>query len=196
MRDERSTPSSPPPPPAPLLSSAYTTQPPRPRRSAWFWIAIIGGCCVLLIPIALIVAAIAIPQVLKFRKNANEASAVLVLHAIGQAEANYNVTYPANGYACTLATLGGDPGSGAPTVQAAQLIDPTLAATGRKSGYTFTIVCGAKVTLNNQDSYTSYQLTAVPDQVGKSGGKGYCSDQDGVVRSDPDGGTNCTQPLP
>jgi type IV pilus assembly protein PilA len=150
----------------------------------------------LLIPIALIVAAVAIPQVLKFRKNANEASAVLVLHAVGQAEANYNVTYPANGYACSLATLGGDPGSGAPSAQAAQLIDPTLAATGRKSGYTFTIVCGAKVTLNNQDSYTSYQLTAVPDQVGKSGDKGYCSDQDGVVRSDPDGGTNCTQPLP
>jgi type IV pilus assembly protein PilA len=196
MRDERSTPSSPPPPPAPLPSSAFTPPPPRPRRSAWFWIAIIGGCCALLIPIALIVAAVAIPQVLKFRKNANEASAVLVLHAVGQAEANYNVTYPANGYACSLATLGGDPGSGAPSAQAAQLIDPTLAATGRKSGYTFTIVCGAKVTLNNQDSYTSYQLTAVPDQVGKSGDKGYCSDQDGVVRSDPDGGTNCTQPLP
>ena len=66
--------------------------PPRPRCSAWFWIAIIGGCCALLIPIALIVAAVAIPQIFKFRKTANEASAVLVLHAIGQAEANYNVT--------------------------------------------------------------------------------------------------------
>ena len=195
MRDERSTPSSPPPPPAPLPSSAYTPPPPRPRRSAWFWIAIIGGCCAALF-VVLILAAITIPSLLSVKKRANEASAVLVLHAIGQAEANYNVTYPANGYACTLATLGGDPGSGAPTAQAAQLIDPTLAATGRKSGYTFTIVCGAKVTLNNQDSYTSYQLTAVPDQVGKSGGKGYCSDQDGVVRSDPDGGTNCTQPQP
>jgi type IV pilus assembly protein PilA len=195
MRDERSTPSSPPPPPAPLPSSAYTPPPPRPRRSAWFWIAIIGGCCAALF-VVLILAAITIPSLLSVKKHANEASAVLVLHAIGQAEANYNVTYPANGYACTLATLGGGPGSGAPTAQAAQLIDPTLAATGRKSGYTFTIVCGAKVTLNNQDSYTSYRLTAVPDQVGKSGEKGYCSDQDGVVRSDPDGGTNCTQPLP
>jgi type IV pilus assembly protein PilA len=150
----------------------------------------------LLIAIALIAAAVGIPQMLRFRKNANQASAVLVLHAIGQAEATYNITYPANGYACTLATLGGDSGSGAPTAQAAQLIDPTLAATGRKSGYTFTIVCGAKVTLNDQDSYTSYQLTAVPDQVGKTGNKGYCSDQDGVVRFDPSGGTNCTQPLP
>ena len=194
MQDERSTPSSPPPSPAPLPTPAYTP-PPRPRRSAWFWIAIIGGCCVLLILI-LFFLALLIPSLLSVKKRANEASAVLVLHAIGQAEATYNITYPANGYACTLATLGGDPGSGAPTVQAAQLIDPTLAATGRKSGYTFTIVCGAKVTLNNQDSYTSYQLTAVPDQVGKSGGKGYCSDQDGVVRSDPDGGTNCTQPQP
>ena len=195
MRDERSTPSSPPPPPAPLPSSAYTPPPPRPRRSAWFWIAIIGGCCGLLI-LTLFFLALFIPSLLSVRKRANEASTVLVLHAIGQAEANYNVTYPANGYACTLAALGGAPGSGAPTVQAAQLIDPTLAATGRKSGYTFTIVCGAKVTLNDQDSYTSYQLTAVPDQVGKSGDKGYCSDQDAGVRFDPDGGANCTQPLP
>ena len=130
MRDERSTPSSPPPPPAPLPSSAYTPPPPRPRRSAWFWIAIIGGCCGLLI-LTLFFLALFIPSLLSVRKRANEASTVLVLHAIGQAEANYNVTYPANGYACTLAALGGDPGSGAPTVQAAQLIDPTLAATGR-----------------------------------------------------------------
>jgi type IV pilus assembly protein PilA len=149
-----------------------------------------------LLILTLFFLALFIPSLLSVRKRANEASTVLVLHAIGQAEANYNVTYPANGYACTLAALGGDPGSGAPTVQAAQLIDPTLAATGRKSGYTFTIVCGAKVTLNDQDSYTSYQLTAVPDQVGKSGDKGYCSDQDAVVRFDPDGGANCTQPLP
>jgi len=94
MRDERSTPSSPPPPPAPLPSSAYTPPPPRPRRSAWFWIAIIGGCCGLLI-LTLFFLALFIPSLLSVRKRANEASTVLVLHAIGQAEANYNVTYPA-----------------------------------------------------------------------------------------------------
>jgi type IV pilus assembly protein PilA len=179
-----------------LPSSAYPPPPPRPSRSGWFWIAIVAGCCVLLIPLALIVAAVAIPQFFKFRKTANEASAVLAVHAIGQAEATYNITYPASGYACMLPTLGGDPASGAPSAQAAQLIDPVLASTTHKSGYTFAIACGAKVTLNGQDSYTSYQLTAVPDQVGKTGDKGYCSDQDGVVKSDPNGGTNCTQPLP
>src|ERR1035441_7868164 len=193
MRDERSTPSSPPPPPAPLPSSAYT--PPPPRRSAWFWIAIIGGCCAALF-VVLILAAITIPSLLSVKKRANEASAVLVLHAIGQAEANYNVTSPANGYACTLATLGGDPGSGAPTAQAAQLIDPTLAATGRKSGYTFTIVCGAKVTINNHDVYDSYDLIGVPLAVGKTGDNGYCADENNVIKVDPTGGANCTQPLP
>src|ERR1035437_8340222 len=167
MPDERATPSSPPPPPpaaAPPGSPASglgspgwkPTYPayapaPRPRRPAWFWIAIVAGCCLLLIPLGLIVAAIAIPQMLRFRKTANEASAVLVMRTTAQPEPTYNITYPANGYACTLATLGGDPGSGAPTAQAAQLIDPALAASGRKSGYTFTIVCGAKVTLNDQD---------------------------------------------
>jgi type IV pilus assembly protein PilA len=198
MLDERSPSSSPQPPrpaPVPPPHPAYSLAP-RPRRPAWFWIAIAAGCLLLLVPLALIVAAIAIPQVFRFRKTANEASAVLVMRTIAQAESTYNITYPANGYACTLAALGGDSSSGSPTAQSAQLIDPTLAASGHKSGYSFTLTCGTKVTLNDQDSYTSYQLTAVPDQINKTGDKGYCSDQDGVLKFDPDGGTNCTQPMP
>jgi type IV pilus assembly protein PilA len=145
--------------------------------------------------IMLIIMAFAVPQMLRVKKNANQTSAIQSLRTIGSAELSYNSSYPGNGFACPLATLGGDPKSGAPSPQAAQLIDPTLAASGHKSGYVFTVTCGSKVTISNQDVYTSYELTAVPETVGKTGDLGYCSDENNIIKSDPTGGTNCTQPV-
>ena len=72
------------------------------------------------------------------------------------------------------------------------MIDPQLAATGQKSGYTFTVTCGTKVTVNNQDMYTSYTVTALPQTVGKTGDRGYCSDENDIIKFDPTGATNCT----
>jgi type IV pilus assembly protein PilA len=43
--------------------------------------------------------------------------------------------------------------------------------------------------------YTGYEVTAVPQAVGKTGHFGYCIDQQGTITSDPAGGTSCTQPL-
>jgi type IV pilus assembly protein PilA len=145
--------------------------------------------------IMLILMALAVPQMLKLKKHANETSAAQTIRTIGQAELSYNSSYPANGYACPLSALGGDPKSGAPTAQASQLIDPALAATGQKSGYTFAITCGTKITINNQDVYNSYEVTGVPQAVGKTGDNGYCSDENNIVKIDPTGGTNCTQSL-
>src|ERR1035441_7467426 len=72
------SPTPPPPPPPVGTPPPYPAYgPPQPaRRPAWFWIAIIGGCFVLLIPVLLIVAALAIPQMLKARKTADETSAI------------------------------------------------------------------------------------------------------------------------
>lgn len=145
--------------------------------------------------IMLILMALAVPQMLKLKKHANELSAEQTLRTIGQAEISYNSAYPSNGFACPLSELGGDPKSGAPTPQAAQLIDPALASTGQKSGYTFSVVCGTKVTINNQDVYTSYEITGVPQAVGKTGDNGYCSDENNIVKIDPAGATNCTQSI-
>ncbi len=64
-----------------------------------------------------------------------------------------------------------------------------------KAGYIFTVTCGSKVTIANQDVYTSYELIAVPQTVGKTGDKGYCSDENNVVKYDMAGGTNCTQQM-
>ena len=66
---------------------------------------------------------------------------------------------------------------------------------GVKSGYIFTIGNCTKVNLNGTDRITGYQVTAVPLTVGKTGNRGFCSDQFGTIKFDPAGGTNCTQNL-
>src|SRR5580698_1455077 len=144
--------------------------------------------------VMLILMTLAVPQLLKLRKQANETSAVQSLRTIGQSELQYNSAYPANGFACSLAALGGDPKSGAPTAQASQLITPDLAS-GQKAGYTFAISNCTKVTVNNQDMYTSFEITAVPNSIGKTGDRGFCTDENNTIRYDPAGGTNCTQPI-
>jgi type IV pilus assembly protein PilA len=144
--------------------------------------------------VMLILMTLAIPQMLKITKQTRETSAIQSVRTIGQAELQYNSAYPANGFACTLSTLGGDPKSGAPSAQAAQLIAPDLAS-GQKSGYTFSVTNCNKVTVNNQDMYTSYEIIAVPQSVGKTGDRGFCADENNIIRFDPAGGTNCTQPI-
>jgi type IV pilus assembly protein PilA len=143
--------------------------------------------------VMLIIMAFAVPSMLKLKKNANESSAIQTLHTITSAEASYN--NGANGYACPLSSLGGDPKAGAPTAQAAQLVDPALAVSGQKAGYIFTVTCGSKVTISNQDVYTSYDVTAVPQTVGKTGDRGFCSDENNIIKYDTAGGTNCTQQI-
>jgi type IV pilus assembly protein PilA len=135
---------------------------------------------------------IAIPTVGSLKKNANELSAKKSIQTIQQAEMEYESTYPANGYACTLAALGGDPSAGAPSPTGAQMIQGDLTS-GYKSGYVFTIGNCQKVTVNGTDRVTSYTVTGVPQTVGKTGNNGFCSDQGGTIKSDPTGGTNCTQ---
>ncbi len=144
--------------------------------------------------VMLILMTLAVPQMLKLTKQAHETSAIQSVRTIVQAQLQYNSMYPANGFACSLAQLGGDPKAGAPSAQAAQLVTPDL-ATGNKAGYIFAITNCNKVTVNNQDMITSYEVTAVPNSVGKSGDRGFCSDENNRITFDPAGGTNCTQPI-
>lgn len=141
--------------------------------------------------VILILMTLAIPQMRRLIKNANETSALQSVRTIANAENSYESQFPANGFACSLSALGGDPKAGAPNAQAAQLLDPGLAS-GQKSGYTFAITNCTKVTINNQDKYTSFEVTAVPQSVGKTGDAGYCDDDNNSLKKDPAGGTNCT----
>ncbi len=144
--------------------------------------------------VILILMAVAIPNYMNMRSQANETAAMEELRTLNSAEIQYQTDYPANGFSCTLSQLGGDPKSGPPSAQAAQLIPEDLAA-GNKSGYVFAITNCTKVNVNNQDVFTSFEVTAVPQSVGKTGHRGFCMDQTGEVKADPAGGTNCTQPI-
>ncbi|HZC44714.1 MAG TPA: type II secretion system protein [Acidobacteriaceae bacterium] len=144
--------------------------------------------------VILILMAVAIPNYMNMRSQANETAAMEELRTLNSAEIQYQTDYPANGFSCNLSQLGGDPKSGPPSAQAAQLI-PSDLASGYKSGYLFAITNCTKVNVNNQDVYTSFEVTAVPQSVGKTGHRGFCMDQTGEVKADPAGGTNCTQPI-
>jgi type IV pilus assembly protein PilA len=135
---------------------------------------------------------IAIPTVGSLKKKANDLSAQNAIKVVNVAELQYFDTYPANGFACTLPALGGNPSSGAPSATSAQMIQDDLAS-GLKSGYIFTLNCKDKVTVNGVDHFNNYAITAVPQTVGKTGDRGFCSDQSGIIKFDPAGGTDCTQ---
>ena len=137
---------------------------------------------------------IAIPTMGNMKRYANELSATQSVRAINLAQSQYESTYPANGYACSLTALGGDPKSGPPSPTNSQVLQTDLAS-GIKSGYQFSISNCTKVNNNGTDRITGYTVTAVPLTVGNTGNRSFCSDQFGAIKFDPAGGTNCTQNL-
>ena len=130
----------------------------------------------IVVAIILIIAAIAIPNLLRSKMAANEASAVGSMRTINTACVGYSTTY--GGYPAGLSNLG--PLTPA-TSTSADLIDSVLAS-GTKSGYTFTYA-GVAVAGVVQ----TYGLTATPVTVGTTGQRGFFTDQSGVIRSDPSG---------
>src|SRR6267378_757400 len=89
----------------------------------------------IVVAIILIIAAIAIPNLLRSRMAANEASAVGSLPTINTAEVTYSTTYPSVGFATALANLGGVAPCTNATSGSACLIDDLLSTVGVKSGY-------------------------------------------------------------
>lgn len=145
----------------------------------------------IVVAVILIIAAIAIPNLIRSRIAANEASAVYSLRTIHTAQTTYALTYPTVGYADDLAKLGGvNPNP--PTPAAAGILDWLLGCPTQpcpKSGYKFYISSAAGTPVSN------YTANGIPAVLGRSGTRGFCVDTTGVVTSDPAGGTNCTVPL-
>lgn len=136
----------------------------------------------IVVAIILIIAAIAIPNLLKARISANESSAVGSIRALTTANIQYFVQCPANGFPAALANLG--PGAG--TCAAASIIDSSLAS-GIKSGYTITYTPGAA---NVAGIISTYTILAVPITVSVTGQRAFCSIQDGVIHYNQ-GGVAC-----
>ncbi len=131
----------------------------------------------IVVAIILIIAAIAIPNLLRSRIAANQASAVGSLRTINTCEITYASTYN-TGYTSTLVALGPPAGGGNPTPSAAGLIDSVLAG-GTKSGYTFTYTPG---TADSTGRINSYGLNGSPVTVGTTGQNFYFTDQSAVIR--------------
>jgi type IV pilus assembly protein PilA len=163
------------------------------RVPVFVWV-LIGIAAFFFLCIISLLALLAIPTLNTSKKQANEFSAIRSVRTIEQAELMYSETYPSHGYACSLRALGGDPSAGQPSAEAAQLL-PNDLASGIKSGYVFTISDCTRASLSDTDRVTGYTITAVPQAVGKTGSRGFCSDESGTIKYDPMGGSNCTQPL-
>ena len=134
----------------------------------------------IVVAIILIIAAIAIPNLLRSKMAANEASAVGSVRTLNTAAVTYSTTY--GGYPGTLANLG--PATPA-TSTSADLVDSVLAG-GSKSGYSFSWEQGTAV----GGLYQSYGIYASPITVGTTGQRYFFSDQSGVIRANSAGVAN------
>jgi type IV pilus assembly protein PilA len=120
----------------------------------------------IVVAIILIIAAIAIPNLIKAKMSANESAAVSSIHAINTAEIAYSSANPLIGFSATLADIG--PAGG-------NYIDGQLASQ-TKSGYTFTYAPGG--TTPN----LSYTLNVDPLTRGVTGGRSFFSSEQNVTR--------------
>ena len=145
----------------------------------------------IVVAIILIIAAIAIPNLLSARKSANESSAVGSLRTLNTAEVSFQGKH--NAYTCTLADMGpaGD-----------NYIDANLAgATGAgtaKSGYFFVpLGCGAAIAIPPAigpvtTPVISYQWASSPANLGVTGNQAFCTDTSAVIWKDVNGvGATC-----
>jgi type IV pilus assembly protein PilA len=128
----------------------------------------------IVVAIILIIAAIAIPNLIKSKMAANEASAVGSLRTIVTAQVAYSTDCPQVGFSATLLDLN----AGTKCAPAANQIDITL-ANGTKSGYAFTVAVGAGA----GPPQTTFLATALPLST-SSGTRGFCTDESGVIRYD------------
>ena len=146
----------------------------------------------LLIVVAIIgiIAAIAVPGLLRARQSGNEASAIGSVRGVNSANATYAASCGSGGYATTLTALALAPTGGI------AFISPDLAA-GTKSGYTLVLADGtgsavvtvAANTCNTAatDATTGFHVTNVPVTVGTTGQRSFASNQAGSIYQDRSG---------
>lgn len=137
---------------------------------------ILGYLGIIFIPIILIVAAIAIPNLLRARIAANEASAAASVRELVSAEISYQATHQNAGFTCSFSDL-------------SRQLDSQVAA-GFKNGYAFFLQnCTAE---KEGGPISKFQITAIPKVPNTSGRRAFCSDESSIIRLDAEGsGQNC-----
>lgn len=146
----------------------------------------------IVVAIILVVAAIAIPNLLRSKIAANEASAVSSVRTIITSQVTYGATYPDIGFADSLSKLG--PGNTPPDSTHAALIDEVLAS-GVKNGYNFSMTGTA---LGTPATVANYTVVA-NNQSETTGFRKFCANESGVVRQHAGSGScdaSSSQPIP
>jgi prepilin-type N-terminal cleavage/methylation domain-containing protein len=137
-------------------------QTPRDSSSAGFSLIEL----LIVVAIILIIASIAIPNLLKSKMAANESSAVGSGRTVNTAQITYAVAHPKIGFACDLTSLG-----------TAGLIDQVLAG-GKKSGYVYAVVNCKR----QKGIVVGYTWVASPSVPGTTGYRCFCGDESGVIK--------------
>ena len=145
----------------------------------------------IVVAIILIIAAIAIPNLLRARIQANEASAIASIHAINTSEISYSAAFPTVGFSPSLASLGDGGTSPCPASSTASCyIDQSL-ETGTKSGFIFTYVQNTSATPSTQ-----YTLNVDPVTRGVSGQRSFYSSEGNITLWNPSAtATSSDQPI-
>ncbi|MDP9339814.1 MAG: pili assembly chaperone [Acidobacteriota bacterium] len=137
---------------------------------------ILGYIGIAFIPVILIIAAIAIPNLLRAKMAANEASAVGTLRVYNSAMVTYAGACPKTGFPARLENLG--PGAG--DCERAGMVNGALAGPQpTKSGYTFQYEVAQR---NDAGQAWTYTLNADPVTQGTTGVRHFFTDQTGVIR--------------
>jgi type IV pilus assembly protein PilA len=129
----------------------------------------------IVVAIILIIAAIAIPNLLRSRIAANQAAAVSTLRNINNSQAAYVTEY--SGFADTLVKLG--PGTPCDSTHAC-LVDQVIACVNQpclKGGYKYYLTSSTSTV-----PIPDYASSATPNSWGGSGTENYCSTDDAVLR--------------
>ncbi|MBV8207493.1 MAG: prepilin-type N-terminal cleavage/methylation domain-containing protein [Acidobacteria bacterium] len=133
----------------------------------------------IVVAIILIIAAIAVPNLLRSRMAANEASAVGTIRTINTAQVTYASTYPSTGYTALSSLGGASPCTPGPT--SACIIDPTVSGGGVKSGFTFASAAGAGT------PSIAFTANGNPVTFGTTGMRNFFSDDSFVIRYSTNG---------
>ncbi len=165
------TPYAAPPPP----QQYYAPAPASKGNTKMIWLIVGAVAIIPLTAIVLIVAAIAIPNLLRARIVANESSAVASVRTINTAASTYQAQF--HHYPEGLGSMG-SPVAGVSPEYGAGLIDNTLAS-GRKSGYVFTY---HGIDTKHDGTLDDYEVTACPERRNSTGVKCFYSDSTSVIR--------------
>jgi type IV pilus assembly protein PilA len=142
----------------------------------------------IVVTIILIIAAIAIPNLMRSKIQANETAAVGALKALTESALLYSNSY--GGFPHAISDLGPATGGTAATSTSSDLIDAVLAS-GIKSGYRFSYAPGASDPSGN---VLSYSITATPVSVGSTGQRSFFTDQSGTIRATANGNADVSSP--